>query len=488
MKIKDLIPPENIISGNARLDVVACTFDYKKATEDSLLFVLPGVNFDTYTISDKYIRAKPRAIVTEKTEPFQKSKIPIIRVKSARLAYAYACYNLSGFDYSKLKLIGVTGTNGKTSTATMLKHILTENKERVGFIGTGKIEFEGSVYSKEGYSMTSPDPELLYPSLKKMYESGATAVVMEVSSHALALEKLSPLKFDLGIFTGLSHEHLDFHKTMENYLASKEMLINNAKRGILNVDDKSGRELYERYKEKCVGVGIMFDSDIRGIEPENRGFDGYSFIIKASTHMTKISLPLPGIYNVYNALLSFAAAKELGISPKGIKDALAKMHPIDGRFEIIKSNDFTVIIDYAHTPDALENLLKNINTSKNIRQNIYLVFGCGGERDKEKRPLMAGVAQKYAAKTIVTSDNPRGESAEKIIADIVSGFGGGDYGVIVDREKAIRYAIHSADKNDIVVIAGKGHERYVIDSDGYHPFDERKTINEALNEREAEGL
>ena len=275
---------------------------------------------------------------------------------------------------------------------------------------------------------------------------------------------------------------------MENYLASKEILINGAKRGIINLDDKSGRALYERYKEKCVSVGIIFDADIRGNEPESRGFDGYNFILKAKTHMTKISLPLPGIYNVYNALLSFAAAKELGISPKCIKDALAKMHPIEGRYEIIRGEDITVIIDYAHTPNALDNLLKSINTNKNTRQKVLLVFGCGGERDKEKRPMMAGVAKKYAAKTIVTSDNPRGESAEKIIADIVCGFGGGDYGVIVDREEAIRYAIHSADKNDIVVIAGKGHERYVISSDGYRPFDERKIIGEALKDREAKDL
>ena len=484
MKIDDFIPKEEVISGNTALEVERCTSDYRQAKEDSLLFLLPGVSFDTYSIADKYASAKPRAIVSERTDCFVKTKVPVIRVKSARRAFAYANYKASGLQTSKMRFIGVTGTNGKTSTATMIRRVLEDNGERVAFFGTGKIEYEDECFSDKNYSMTTPDPDILYPMLRKMEDRGATVAVMEVSSHALFLEKLAPITFDVGVFTGLSHEHLDFHKNMENYLAAKEKLIANAKKGIINLDDKSGRYLYERYREKSVGIGVIYDADLRAIEINNKGFDGLSYILRAPNHTTKITLAIPGIYNVYNSLLCFAALREFNITPKSIKDSLASIKAIDGRFEIIKRGDLSVIIDYAHTPAALDSLLKNINTDKNIKQNIILVFGCGGDRDQEKRPKMAQIAKKYASKTIVTTDNSRSESPEKIINDIVSGFGGGGYGVILDRAEAIRYAICKADKNDIVVIAGKGHERYIQDANGFHDFDERKIIEQALNERD----
>lgn len=483
MKIKDLIPKEEVLGGNLGIEVKECTADYKKAREDSLLFLLPGVNFDTYTLSDKYVKAKPRAIVTERAEYFEKAKLPIIRVRSARKAFALANHALSAFSANGIKLIGITGTNGKTSTATILRHILEYNGIKVGFIGTGKIEFGTERFCDSHYSMTSPDPDLLYPTLARMKNGGAEAIVMETSSHALALEKLAPLKFDIGVFTGLSHEHLDFHKTIDEYFESKEKLITNAKRGIINIDDPRGRILYEKYSDKSVGIGVLFEGDIRAREIDDRGFDGISYILKAKNHMTRINLPLPGIYNTYNSLLAFSAARELELSPKEIKDALSHMPPIEGRYEIVRGGGISVIIDYAHTPFALENLLKNINTNKNIKQNIILVFGCGGERDKGKRPMMASIAKKYASSTIVTTDNSRGEDPEKIISDIVSGFGGGGYGVIVNRADAIRYAIKNAKKDDIVLIAGKGHERYICDAEGYHDFDEREIVAGALAER-----
>lgn len=484
MKIKNLIPEFEFknIDKNINLEIKYCTANYKKVEAGCLLFLLPGVNFDTYELVNEYIKSKPDAIITEDSKRFPKTKIPLIEVRSARRAFAYAMSNISEIDYEKLKFIGITGTNGKTSTATMLAEILKFSGERVGFIGTGKICFENTNFCDEKYTMTSPDPDLLYPIIRKMQLMGCETVVMEVSSHALELEKISPISFDIGIFTGLSHEHMDFHGNMERYFLAKEKLIKISKRSIINFDDPWGRRLYEKYQNKSTGIGVLFGSDISALEVENYGLLGIGYILRAKNFLTKIKLSLPGIYNIYNSMLAFEAAYEFGCAPKKIKEALFEIKRIDGRCEIIRG-DVTVIIDYAHTPLALENLLKTVKSSKNIGQNIVLVFGCGGERDALKRPKMAEIAEKYADKTIVTSDNPRKEKPEKIIAEIISGFGKGQYGVIVDRQAAISFAIKKASIGDIVIIAGKGHERYIYDSLGYHPFDERKIIERALELR-----
>lgn len=489
MKIKSLIPENelksSILSPNADID--NCTANYKRANEKSLLFLLPGVNFDTYRLAGEYVKRKVAAIVTEDKSRFPKTKIPIIEVKNARRAFAQASSAIAQIDCSRLKIIGITGTNGKTSVATMLKHILSENGRKCGFIGTGKIEFDNKILTDINYSMTSPDPDVLYPVIKKMQELGAEFIVMEVSSHALELHKVSAIPFEIGIFTGLSHEHLDFHKNMENYFSAKEKLINLSKKAIINFDDAYGRRLYDIHRKKALGVGILWGSDFSVREIENLGFDGIRYILRTKRFHTRITLKTPGLYNITNSLLAFAAANECGIAPKDIKDTLIRLNYIEGRFECIHS-DITVIIDYAHTPIALENLLKNANCCKNARQKITLVFGCGGERDKEKRPMMAEIAEKFADKTIVTTDNPRGEEPEKIITDIVAGFGKGSYGVITDRKAAITYAIKKAMPDEIIIIAGKGHEKYICDKDGYHPFDEKGIIREALNLRSHGGI
>ena len=480
MRIKELIPNEEIIKGDTNIKVETCVTEPKDACESAALFVIPSVSFDTYSIAEKFARAKARVLITEDSSKFAKCKIPLIEVRSARRAYAFAASTLAGIDYSALTFIGVTGTNGKTSTATILEHILTACGRKVAFIGTGKMRFGGKDYHKKHYSMTSPDPNILYPTLKEMQDNGADTVIMEVSSHALELHKTDPIHFKVGIFTGLSHEHLDFHGNMDNYYHAKERLIIDAECGIINLDDPKGRELYECYKEKCLGIGVIFDAEYRAYNIEPHGLNGIDYLVKSKGFVTKIKLKLPGAHNIYNSLLAFAAANKLGATPKSIKDSLSQISGIEGRLEVIEECGITVIIDYAHTPLALENLLKTVNQGKNTRQKITLVFGCGGERDEEKRPIMARIAESMVTKVIVTCDNPRGEKPEKIIADIVSGFGGGGYGVILDRKTAITYAITHAEVSDIVIIAGKGHERYVCDKDGYRDFDEREIIREAL--------
>ena len=368
----------------------------------------------------------------------------------------------------------------------MITHILKENGKKCGFIGTGKMELEGVSLSDINYSMTCPDPDVLYPAIKKMQLMGAEIIVMEVSSHALELNKVCAIPFEIGIFTGLSHEHLDFHKTMEKYFSAKEKLINSCNKAIINLDDLYGRALYEKYRKKSIGVGILWEGDFNVREIENLGFEGIRYIIRTPNFHTRITLKTPGVYNITNSSLAFTAANAIGVLPKNIKSALEILSCIEGRFECI-SRDITVIIDYAHTPVALDNLLKTVKSCKKPKQKLTLVFGCGGDRDKEKRPLMAKAAELYADKIIVTSDNPRTEDPQKIITDIVNGFGRGSYGVVLNRKSAILYAIKNAVPGEVIVIAGKGHEKYICDANGYHKFDEKKIIAQALNARASGG-
>ena len=483
MLIKELLKNE-FINDDAILDsnVTHITSDYSVANESTLLFLLPGVNFDTYELIPSYIKSSPAAIVTENKSKFPKCKIPLIEVQSARRAYAYAHARINNIIFDTMKFIGVTGTNGKTSTATLIDTILKYHGIKTGFIGTGKILSGGTLLTDFKYSMTCPDPDLLYSSIAKMQSEGCEAIIMEVSSHALELSKVDPIPFSIAIFTGLSHDHLEFHGSMEKYYHAKEKLIASAKEAIINFDDPWGKKLYEKYKDKSTGIGIVWRSDRNATDLKNHGLNGIGYIYKSKNFLTRIDLKIPGMHNVYNSMLAFETAYKMNVPPKSVKEALALSECIEGRCECIRA-DVTVIIDYAHTPEALENLMRTVTKERHYPTKVWLVFGCGGDRDKTKRPLMAKIAEKYADKIIVTNDNPRNEAEEFIIKDLIGGFENANYGVIYDREVAIKTAIANANENDIIVIAGKGHEKYIIDKNGYHPFDEKSIINTALKER-----
>lgn len=466
------------------MDIENVTSNVNNISEETLFVLLKGIKFDTGKIIDYIASRHPRAIICDEDREIEVS-VPLIRVKNARATLAKICSRFNGIDYKKTAFIGVTGTNGKTTTATMIYEIMKHAGYRAGFIGTGKIEFMEKRLSEKMYSMTTPDPELLYPSIKRMQESGCEVIVMEVSSHALALDKLAPIPFAYSVFTNLSAEHMDFHTDIEDYYNAKLKLFLQSKCGIFNADDKFCERAMKDLEGVCsiLSIGVLWDADAMARDVILNGFDGSSYIYREKNLLFKVKLSIPGHYNIYNSLLALKCAIAFGIRPCIAKEAVNSIKKIDGRFEIIKS-DISVIIDYAHTENAFQNIFKAIKSAKNQRQNIITVFGCGGDRDKSKRPKMAAVAESNSDLVIVTLDNSRSENEGEIISDILSGMSDAKKRkVITSRANAITHAILSAQSDDIVLILGKGHERYNIDRNGYHDFDERTVIRDALEKR-----
>ena len=468
------------------IEIDSVTSDKNKIDGRTLFVLVKGIKFDTGTIIDYIIARGPVAIVCDSDRDIE-CDIPLIKLKDARRALACLCSNFYGVDYSATRFIGVTGTNGKTTTATMIYEIMKHAGYRCGFIGTGKIEFMGRCLSDKVYSMTTPDPELLYKSIREMQNGGCEVIVMEVSSHALALGKVAPIPFSHSVFTNLSPEHLDFHKDMEEYYRTKLSLFEQSRNGIFNADDEYSSRAMRECADGCqrMSVGILWDADAMARDPILYDLAGSSYIYREAGLIFKVKLTPPGYYNIYNSLLALKCAILFGVRPCVAKEAINGMVGVDGRLEVIH-DDVTVIIDYAHTEKAFENVLKTVNTAKRMRQRVITVFGCGGDRDKSKRPKMAAIAEKMSDLVIVTQDNPRTESESAIISDILEGFTVPEKRrVISSRKNAITNAIVNADDGDIIVVLGKGHERYNIDARGYHDYDERLVIKDALEKRRA---
>ena len=482
MKISEIIYREEIILSEVddELEFEGIKMDMNDLTEKDILFLLSEKK--TADISE--IKIRPLAVVCD-VNIVLPDFIPSIRVDNPRLALSRACFRFEKINPERMKIIGVTGTNGKTTTATLIKSMLSMLGKKVGFIGTGKIEVDGIVISDYNYSMTTPDPPLLYKSLKRMELYGCEYVVMEASSHALALNKLSPLKFDIAIFTNMSPEHLDFHGDMETYFSAKYTLFEKAKCSIFNIDDEYGRHAYEIHNGKKISAGILWRGNVWASNVKNCGLDGLEYNYHTDSFSFKMRLMMPGIYNAYNSMLAAAACIELGFKPCEIKELIGQISGVEGRFEVI-NDKITVIIDYAHTSFAFNSILSNISSIKKGRR-LTVVFGCGGDRDKSKRPRMAKTAEKYADRIILTADNSRGESTKDIISDIIRGFDKGCYETKENRSEAIRSAVLDAKDGDIVAIVGKGPEKYNIDKSGYHYFNEKEIILSALSERAKRG-
>ena len=481
MKISDIISREEYLYSEIddSLEFDGVFTDLNDCSESDLLIIPNAEKLPDFSKA----KAMPMAVICGVNAVLPEN-IPTIRVNSPRLAMANIYFRYNKISCENMKFVGVTGTNGKTTTATLIKEILSQLGHKVGFIGTGKIEINGKNVTEENYSMTTPDPKLLYKTIKRMEEEGCDVVVMEVSSHSLALDKLAPLQFDYGIFTNLSPEHLDFHGSMENYFESKKKLFSSCKCGIFNIDDKYAERSYSLFGGRKLSVGIIKEADVWARNIENLGFDGINYTYHQEAVSFKTNLKLSGIYNTYNSMLAMATCIDMGCKPCEVKKIINQISSIPGRYEII-NDKISVIIDYAHTSEAFSCILRDLSAQKGAGR-LAVVFGSGGDRDKGKRPVMAKIAERYADRIILTADNSRSESTKDIISDIIRGFDKGNYEVKERREEAIFSAILSADDGDTVAIIGKGPEKYNIDKDGYHRFDERAIIMSALKKRGGE--
>ncbi len=484
------------------LEISGIFSDSRRVKADSLFVCIAGTKADGHEHIEEAAEKGASVILAEKGAPidgkiFLRKDAPILlQTENTRKALAYLWNSWYLRPAEDLKLIAVTGTNGKTSVTHMLREIFDTALYKTGLIGTVKCYSGEKLVSirsdDENANMTTPDPKELYHMLSVMRDDGVKYVFIEATSHALALDKLAPLRFEAAVFTNLTPDHLDFHKSMENYLEAKKKLFHMADTAIINGDDAYGMAIYdEAEKGGCKNIRLCTLDEHRRLDYtamniKGLGCDGVEYILSSVCSVFKIKSPIPGRFTVMNTLQAASCALALGIDCRSIQDALRHMRGIDGRFERIKlcsGADFSVFIDYAHTPDALENLLLTARDFRKKEQRIVLLFGCGGDRDRSKRCEMGRIASHLADFTVITSDNSRSEDPRDIISDITVGF---DFSfahaqaqIIVDRREAIYYAIENALKGDIILLVGKGHEEYEIDKDGKHPFSEKDIAREA---------
>ncbi|MGN8875830.1 UDP-N-acetylmuramoyl-L-alanyl-D-glutamate--2,6-diaminopimelate ligase [Pseudoflavonifractor sp. HCP28S3_F10] len=454
------------------MEISGISYDSRTLRPGELFVALPGYRTDGHRFIRQAVE-KGAALVLCEHAPEEKG--PWLTVPDARAALAGVSANWFGHPARELTVIGVTGTNGKTTTTYLLKEVLERAAgARVGLIGTNQNMIGPAVLPA---SRTTPESWEVQRLLRQMADSGCTHVVMEVSSHALVLRRVEGIRFAAGIFTNLTQDHLDFHGTMEAYREAKGLLFRQCGRAILNLDDEAGR--YYAGTAPCPVFTYSENKDEADLTAKNiRLFPGHvEFEAVIRGGICRVRLPIPGGFTIYNALGVIACALNLGLELGAIADALAQARGVKGRIEVVPTpTDYTVIIDYAHTPDALENILTTVRDFTPGR--VICVFGCGGDRDRSKRPVMGAIADALADTAVVTSDNPRTEEPGAIIRDILAGMDGGGAKVVVesDRRAAIALALNMARPGDTVLLAGKGHETYQEIGGVRHHLDEREVV------------
>ncbi|MBQ7725962.1 MAG: UDP-N-acetylmuramoyl-L-alanyl-D-glutamate--2,6-diaminopimelate ligase [Clostridia bacterium] len=474
MKLSEMICCQ---SGLADLTVTGVTCDSRKVKPGVVIVCIVGALTDGHQYAAQAVEQGAAAIVCERDLGFANQII----VPDTHAAYADLCATWFGNPAKDLHLIGVTGTNGKTSVTYMMKKILEEAGYKVGLIGTIQNMIGDEVVASHN---TTPDAYELNSLFALMKAKGCQYVIMEVSSHALDQCRVYRLNFEVAMFTNLTQDHLDYHKTMENYLAAKKRLFDMCKTAVINRDDRYAAELMTGLPCRIATYSTGNDAtySAKGIQYRPASVE-YEFV--SDTMIEHIKVHTGGRFTVYNSLCAAACATELGISLPTVRAALAKLPGVKGRAEVVPTGkDYTVIIDYAHTPDGLKNIL---STFRECRKNrLIALFGCGGDRDRTKRPLMGEIAAMLADFVVVTSDNPRTEDPAAIIDDILVGMKNTQtpYKVIENRVEAIRYALSIAQPDDIIVLAGKGHETYQILKTGTIHLDEREVVAVSLRSQE----
>ena len=479
MKISELVKDTGCISieGIDR-DIKEMSYNTGTVTDGCLFFCIVGYKTDGHLYAKKAVENGARAIVISRDVEVG-NDITKIYVKDTRIAMARMASNFYGNPASKLNVIGVTGTNGKTTSTFMLKSILDTAGHKTALLGT--------IYNiigdkTENAKRTTPESLDLQKMFYEMVSDGIDTCIMEVSSHSLALKRVFGVNFKTCIFTNLTQDHLDFHKTMENYFKTKLTIFDNCDTACINVDDEYGRRAASTISNRQINYGITNKCDVMAKDIKIRE-DGTEFTLSYKNNDIQVDIHMPGKFNVYNALGCAASCISLGISPDKIKDGLEVLTGVPGRSEIINAkNGFTIVIDYAHTPDGIVNILKTAR--EYTKGSLITVFGCGGDRDKTKRPKMGKAAGELSDFCVVTSDNPRSEDPKSIIEDILPGIEetNCNYIIIADRVDAIKYAIKKGKIGDVIVIAGKGHETYQILKDKTIHFDEREIVSAILKE------
>lgn len=485
MNAIELIAPLIVkrISGNIsnELRISKITQDTREVGQDSLFICIVGAIQDGHELAKEAVDKGASLIVA--SEKITVS-VPVVYVTDTTKAMAILADRYYQHPSQQLNVIGVTGTNGKTTVTHLLDQLFRNHDEKTGVIGTMYRRIGDEIFTTKN---TTPDSITLQKTLSEMLTAGVTTCSMEVSSHSLVQGRVWGTDFDIAIFTNLSQDHLEYHHTMEEYGHAKELLFSqlgnsyqNArpKYAILNIDDSVGRNYQNKTAAQTYSYAIERPADFRAIHLKTTN-KGTSFILLFQEKEYPIHMQMIGKFNVSNALAAIAAAFASGLDLVSIIDSVEKIKGVRGRFEVVQGKqDFTAIVDYAHTPDGLSNVLDAINEIKTGQ--VYCVVGCGGDRDRTKRPIMAEVASSHADHVIFTSDNPRTEDPQDILNEMVANLEIGTYQMILDRKKAIQAAVKQATANDIILIAGKGHEDYQIIGTKKHHFDDVEEVKKAI--------
>lgn len=485
MELKELlttIPFYQTESKINDIDITNIEIDSRKVRQGDLFICITGFTVDGHDFVNQAIENGAVAILAEREI---ETSVPVIVVNDTTRALSMLSVHFYGDPTSSLSLIGVTGTNGKTTVTYLLEKIFNEQKIKTGLIGTIQMKIGEETFHTEN---TTPNALELQRFFKKMNDEGVGQAIMEVSSHALDLGRVYGCDYDVAVFTNLSQDHLDYHKDMDDYLRAKSLLFSQLgnsyqqkkqKFAIINADDPSCELLRQSTPQHVLTYGCENKADIEAKDIKINAF-GTSFLMKTPLGDVQIKSKLIGKFNVYNMLAAAGTAIAKGVSLEVIQSALESIDGVNGRFEVVdEGQDYTIIVDYAHTPDSLENVLQTIKEF--AEKKVFVVVGCGGDRDRTKRPLMANVAVKYADHALFTSDNPRTEDPKAILADMTNNLDDSiGFEVIVDRKEAIKKAISYAEKDDIILIAGKGHETYQQIGRTKYDFDDREVARDAI--------
>ena len=480
--LKDILYKVSIetVIGSTEININKIEFNSSKICKNDLFVAISGNLLDGNQFVSESIERGAKVILCEEFPKNILKKITYIRVKDARESLALICANYYDNPSKKLKLIGITGTNGKTTTANLMFQLFGLFNYKVGLVSTNKIIIDNENIKSD---LTTPDPLTLNKVLDKMVISNIQFCFMEVSSHSIQQKRITGLSFDVGVFTNLTHDHLDYHKTFSDYRDVKKIFFDSLDKdafAVVNIDDKNGNYMVQNSNAKIYRYALKSNADF-SLKIFEKDFNGMKMFINGFEVWTK----LIGEFNAYNILAAYSLAKLFDVIEDKILNNISALDSVEGRFERISKNGINKIgiVDYAHSPDSIKKILKTLNELKTADQFLITVIGCGGDRDMDKRPLMGKIAASLSDKVIFTSDNPRFEDPQGIIKQIQSGVDNKDLhkvSIIVDRKKAIKYACEFNAEKDVILVAGKGHEKYQIFGDSKIEFDDKKILKEFL--------